>query len=388
MARDTASVEALLAEFIAFPTVSSDSNLAMIDRLAALLEDAGARVWTQGDPGGTKANLFATMGPEDARGGLLLSGHTDVVPVADQAWSSDPFEMVERDGLLFGRGACDMKGFIAVAVDLAVRVDPATLRQPLHFAFTRDEEVGCVGAKALVDVLKERGIRPDRAIIGEPTEMKVIEGHKGCCEVQVHVTGREGHGSRPDLGVNAAEFAMRYATHLLGLQPALEARAPEGSPFTPPWTTINLGKIAGGTVFNVIPGKAEVEWEMRPVTPADRDFVLAEMETHVRDVLVPQMQARDPGTGMETVIAGDIDALLPSPDNTARDAILALTGTNESGTVAFGTEAGIFQSLGTDVVVCGPGSIAQAHKPDEYVSRAQLAQCMDLLDGLVAGLTH
>lgn len=386
MARDISAVETLLAEFIAYPTVSSDSNLAMIDRLAELLEAAGARVWTQGDPGGTKANLFATMGPEEAQGGLLLSGHTDVVPVADQAWSSDPFQMVARDELLFGRGACDMKGFIAAAVDLAARVDAGSLREPLHFAFTRDEEVGCVGAKALVEVLRDRDIRPDRAVIGEPTEMKVIEGHKGCCEVQVHVTGREGHGSRPDLGVNAAEYAMRYATHLLGLQPALEARAPAGSPFTPPWTTINLGKLAGGSAFNVIPGKAEIEWEMRPVAPEDRDFVLEEMEAHIRDVLLPAMTARDPGTGMEMVVAGDIDALLPAAENSARDAVLALTGANDSGTVAFGTEAGIFQSLGTDVVVCGPGSIQQAHKPDEYVSRNQLAQCMDLLDGLVAGL--
>ena len=239
-----------------------------------------------------------------------------------------------------------------------------------------------------MEVLRERDIRPARAIIGEPTEMKVIEGHKGCCEVAVHVTGREGHGSRPDLGVNAAEYAMRYATHLLGLQPSLQARAPQDSPFTPPWTTINLGKLAGGTAFNVIPGRAEIEWEMRPVTPADRDYVLAEMRAHIDEVLVPAMQARDPGTGMEMSVEGDIDALMPSPDNTARDAILALTGRNETGTVAFGTEAGMFQSLGTDVVVCGPGSIEQAHKPDEYVSRAQLAECVTLLDGLAEGLTR
>ena len=198
----------ILGQLIAYPTVSADSNLALIEHLAGLLADAGARVEVFRDPSGGKANLFATIGP-DIDGGILLSGHSDVVPVADQAWTSDPWAMVERDGRLYGRGTCDMKGFIAAAVALApVYAQKATAR-PIHFAFTHDEEIGCLGAQALAPLLQARGVKPRVAIIGEPTLMRVIEGHKGCYEYSVHFTGLEGHGSAPERGVNAVEYALR-----------------------------------------------------------------------------------------------------------------------------------------------------------------------------------
>ena len=373
----------LLGEFIAYPTVSSESNLSMIAAIAQRLEDAGARVMIDGDATGAKANLFASFGPE-RDGGIVLSGHSDVVPVADQDWTSDPFEMVERDDKLFGRGTCDMKGFIAAAVAKVPDFAAATLDRPLHFAFTYDEEVGCVGAQALAVMLKENGIRPGVALIGEPTSMRIIEGHKGCCEYTARFHGLAGHGSAPDRGVNAVEYAVRYVARLLDLREALKARAPAGSRFEPPWTTINTGAVIGGTAHNVIAEVAQVDWEFRPVQTSDIHFVKAEIEEYVQQVLLPAMQAVSPDATITTEIVGEIVGLEPATVNEARDILMELTGANNADVVAFGTEAGIFQELGMSAVVCGPGSIQQAHKADEFVSLDQMRQCLAMLDRLQA----
>ena len=373
----------LLGEFIAYPTVSSESNLSMIAAIAQRLEDAGARVMIDGDATGAKANLFASFGPE-RDGGIVLSGHSDVVPVADQDWTSDPFEMVERDGKLFGRGTCDMKGFIAAAVAKVPDFAAATLDRPLHFAFTYDEEVGCVGAQALATMLKENGLRPGVALIGEPTSMRIIEGHKGCCEYTARFHGLAGHGSAPDRGVNAVEYAVRYVARLLDLREALKARAPAGSRFEPPWTTINTGAVIGGTAHNVIAEVAQVDWEFRPVQTSDIHFVKAEIEEYVQQVLLPAMQAVSPDATITTEIVGEIVGLEPATVNEARDILMELTGANTADVVAFGTEAGIFQELGMSAVVCGPGSIQQAHKADEFVSLDQMRQCLAMLDRLQA----
>lgn len=375
----------LLSDLIGFPTVSSDSNLEMIAYLAQRLGDAGARVEISTDDSGAKANLFATIGP-DRDGGIVLSGHSDVVPVADQDWSHDPFRMAERDGRLYGRGACDMKGFIAAAVAMAPRIAAARSERPVHFALTYDEEVGCLGARALAATLRDRGLRPAVAVIGEPTSMQVIEGHKGCHEYTTHFTGLEGHGSVPDRGVNAVEYAVRYVARLMELGTELKARAPVDSRFEPPWTTINTGVLAGGVAHNVIPGKARVEWEMRPVRVADADFVLEALHRYCSGVLIPQMRRVCPAAGIETRVIGEVAGLEPMSENAARDLVMDLTGANGADVVSFGTEAGIFQNLGINVVVCGPGSIEQAHKPDEYVSLDQLGQCIGMLDRLVARL--
>ena len=371
----------ILGRLIGFPTVSQDSNRAMIDWLAERLEDVGARVEIQQDPTGAKANLWATLGPE-TDGGIVLSGHTDVVPVADQVWSGDPFAMAERDGRLYGRGACDMKGFIAAAIAMAPDLAARATARPVHFAFTYDEEVGCVGARALAARLRESGLRPDIALIGEPTEMRVIEGHKGCYEYSTHFTGLEGHGSAPDRGVNAVEVAVRYVARLLDLKDALRARAPIGSRFDPPWTTINTGALTGGVAHNVIPGRARVDWEMRPVQAADAAFVKQALADLVDRDLRPAMQAIHPEADIVTEVIGEVDGLEPMEQNAARDLLMELTGANGADVVPFGTEAGIFQGLGVSAVVCGPGSIEQAHKPDEYVALDQLDQCLALLDRL------
>ena len=378
---DLALTERLLADLIGFPTISSDSNLELIRYVEDYLSGLGARCSVFHDETGGKANIFATLGPE-GDGGIVLSGHTDVVPVEGQDWSTDPFEMVETDGLLFGRGTCDMKGFIAASMAMAQHYAGLDLKKPVHFAFTYDEEVGCIGGQALVEELISQGLKPSIAIIGEPTEMRIINGHKGCRETHTHFTGLEGHSSQPDLGVNAVEFAVQYAAKLMDVREALKERAPEGSPFDPPWSTMQVGQLHGGVAVNVIPGSATLEWDLRAVRPEDKDFVDAIVEPYVADVLVPAMQAVSPGAGIEVDVVGDVVGLVPMEDSAAVKLVSELTGANGTDVVAFGTEAGIFQNAGVSAVVCGPGSIAQAHKPDEFIAKDQLVACLDMLKGL------
>jgi len=376
-----ARTKAILGDLIAFPTVSADSNLDMIVYMAELLEASGARVDLIAAASGTKANLFATLGPE-RDGGILLSGHSDVVPVTDQDWSHDPFTMVEEAGRLYGRGACDMKGFIAATLAMAPKLAARVGDRPLHFAFTYDEETGCLGARHLAEVLKARGLTPGIAIIGEPTEMRIIEGHKGCHEYTTRFHGLPGHGSAPDHGVNAVEYAVRYVHHLLGLKDRLREMAPDGSRFEPPWTTINVGALTGGVAHNVIAPTAEIDWEMRPVQPDDAAFVHDSLRALCETELLPRMRAVHPEASIEVEVIGEVAGLVPTGENEARRIMAELTGANTADVVAFGTEAGIFQALGTDVIVCGPGSIEQAHKPDEYIALDQLADCLAMLDRL------
>lgn len=385
MTHRLANTLSLLDRLIAYPTVSSDSNLDLIADLADRLESCGARVDLFHDASGQKTTLFATIGP-DRPGGIVLSGHTDVVPVTDQDWSSDPFTMRRSDDRIYGRGSCDMKGFIAAAVEMARDLSGQTLRRPVHFAFTYDEEVGCLGAQALVRELQARDIRPAMAIIGEPTDMQVIEGHKGCCEYTTRFTGLEGHGSMPQKGVNAVEYAVRYVSELLALRDDLIHRAPPQSRFDPPWSTINIGALHGGVAHNVIPGKAEVEWEMRPVQQSDADMVHSRLQDHIETRLLPAMRAICPQADISTTIIGDVCGLTPMKDNAARDLVFSLTGANAAGVVPFGTEAGLFQQMGMSVVICGPGSINQAHKPNEFVTLHQMQGCGDMLDRLARSL--
>lgn len=372
---------ALLRDLVAFPTISEDSNRALIDHLAGRLEAAGARVEVMADASGKKANLFATLGPE-GDGGIVLSGHSDVVPVAGQDWTMEPFALTERDGRLYVRGTCDMKGFIAAAVAMAPVFAGRRLSRPLHFAFTHDEEVGCLGARSLAAALTARGLRPSVAIIGEPTSMRIIEGHKGCYEYSTHFTGLAGHASAPDQGVNAVEYAVRYVARLLEVGETLKARAPAASPFDPPWTTVSTGVLTGGNARNVIAAEARVDWEMRPVQPGDADFVKEALRRYCDETLLPAMRRVAPEAGIVTEVVGEVEGLVPASDNEARRIVAELTGANGAGTVPFGTEAGIFQSLGMSVVVCGPGSIEQAHKPDEYIAVDQLRDCLTMLERL------
>lgn len=369
----TIATERILSDLVAFPTVSSDSNLALVDYCETHLSDAGARCVRYPDATGEKANLWATFGP-DGPGGLVLSAHTDVVPVEGQVWSSDPFALTERDGRLYGRGTCDMKGFIACVLDRAS--DFARTRRPVHVALTYDEETSCLGANDLVDRLTADGVRPAMALIGEPSEMAVIDGHKGCYEYVATITGREGHGSRPDLGVNAGLVAARFAAALDDLAASvMDAEHVEG--FTPPHATLNVGRIEAGHVANVIPGHAIVEWEMRPLSEAQAQTMDDEVRLRAKEI-----EDAFPGAAIKIERPGAAPPFRPTVANPARDLLLSLTGQNDAGLVSYSTEAGCFARLGLSAAICGPGSILQAHRPDEYVERDQIARCLSLLDRL------
>jgi len=378
----------ILSDLVAFPTVSSESNLELVVHVAAMLGELGARVDLFHDETGHKANLFATLGPRNTSGGIVLSGHTDVVPVTDQDWSTDPFTLHEAEGRLYGRGTCDMKGFVACVLAMAPVYAALDLKRPLHIALTHDEEVGCLGAQALVKELAERELRPAVAIVGEPTQMRIVEAHKGCCEYTVRFHGLEGHGSNPDAGVNAAGAAVRYATRLMELAEILRTRAPQDSPFAPPHTTINIGRITSGHAHNVIPAQAELAWEMRPIQASDMAFVKDEMARFIADSLVPGMRRTCPDARVETEVIGEVVGLEPWPENATRALLSELTGQTDAETVPFSTEAGLFQSIGCSAALCGPGNIAQAHKPDEFITFDQLRQCLDMLRALGQVLTR
>ncbi|MCV3211494.1 acetylornithine deacetylase [Mesorhizobium sp. YC-39] len=375
----------ILEKLVAFPTVSHESNLALVDYMADFLRQLGARVFLQHNEDGRKANLFATLGPQKD-GGIVLSGHSDVVPVEGQDWSSDPFMMLESDGRLYGRGTCDMKGFLACCLAIAPEAAELTLKRPLHFAFTYDEEVGCFGAQALMSELARRNIRPAAAVIGEPTLMQVVEGHKGCYEYTTNFVGLEGHGSRPDLGVNAIQYAARFITHLMELGEELKGRAMAGSRFDPPWATIQVGRISGGAGRNIIAGHCSVEWEMRPVQPSDSSFVKQSLEVFINRELLPSMKAVSPTAAVETIVVGEVEGLQVVAQSEARDIAFETTGANGADVVAFGTEAGLFQEAGISAIICGPGSIEQAHKPNEFVEVDQLKSCLKMLARLQSKL--
>jgi acetylornithine deacetylase len=381
-----AETRAILAELVGFPTVSAEPNLALIEAVAARLRPLGATLDVTRDPTGRKANLFATIGPE-VDGGVVLSGHTDVVPVAGQAWSTDPFTLAERDGNLYGRGTCDMKGFIACALALAPRFAAARLARPLHLALTYDEEVGCLGAQAMLEALQRSGRRPAVAIVGEPTEMGIIEGHKGCCEYTTTFTGLEGHASRPELGVNAIDYAVRYVVRLMEIGEVLRHRAPAGSAFAPPWSTVQAGRITGGVSRNTIPGKCTLEWELRPVNDDDFRYARKAIGDFVERELLPEMRSGAPTADIVTEVIGEVAGLVPVPQNEAEALVRALSNDRQPAQlVSFGTEAGLFQQQGISTVICGPGSIAQAHKPDEFIALDQLDACLTMIERLAQRL--
>lgn len=381
--------KAILSDLIAFPSISQDSNLELIAYLNRRIDEVHGRTRLTLDESGSKANLFVTLGPEDMDGGVVLSGHTDVVPVEGQDWSADPFTAVERDGRIYGRGSCDMKGFIACAMALAPRFAEADLKRPLHMAFTYDEEVGCFGAQVMLKDLAESGRKPSVCIVGEPTSMRIIEGHKGCCEYTTTFTGFEGHASTPERGVNAVEYATRFISRLLEIGEELRGRAPARSRFDPPWSTIQVGRIAGGIARNIIAGTCSVEWELRPVNAEDFRFAKEHIGAYVENELLPRMRNVWTEADIVTEIIGEVTGLQPMDPCEAEALVRTLTGDRMPALcVSFGTEAGLFQQYGVSTVLCGPGSIDQAHKPDEFVDIAQLDACLGMIGKLEERLTR
>lgn len=373
----------LLEELVGFDTVSSNSNLALIEFISAYLCRFGIQGTLIRNETGTKADLLATIGPSDT-GGLMLAGHTDVVPVENQNWATDPFQVNEREGRLYGRGTCDMKGFVAVVLAAVPELANTRLRRPIHLAFTYDEETGCFGGRALARHLEQLKIRPVRCVVGEPTGMAVVNGHKGKLSVDCHVRGVEGHSAYIDKGVNAVEIAAEIVAHLRATQKNLRREGPFDSRFDPPFTTIHTGQMQGGIARNIIPKDCRFEFEIRNLPHQDPGEILAELRSYISNALLPEMQAVAPESGVEIEIQSDIPALAPDEDNEILTVALQLTGTNAPGQISFTTEAGLYQGAGIPTIVCGPGHIAQAHKPDEFVALDQMALCRTFLDDIIS----
>lgn len=364
----------MIERLIGFDTTSAKSNLALIDFAQDYLEGLGARCRRTTNAEATKANLFASLGPQTA-GGVVLSGHSDVVPVDGQAWDSDPFTVVERDGRLYGRGTADMKSFLAVALALVPEFQAQPLAKPLHIALSYDEEVGCTGVHGMINDITENLPPPDMVIVGEPTDMQIINGHKGCFLFETRITGQAAHSSQPHHGGNAIIAAGRLIAFLADLAASKRAAAEEGNPFDPPYTTFNLGQIDGGKAINIVAQDCSFTWEFRPIPGEDTEAIVAAFEAFAEEEVLPGLSEFAPGAGIETKRLATVLPLAPEENGAAESLVRHLSGANASSVVSFGTEGGLFQAAGLSAVVFGPGSIDQAHKANEFISLEQVAAC-------------
>ena len=373
----------ILTDLIAFKTISGEDNNSLINYCDKILKDLGAESFKTYDEEKKRVNLFATIKAKKPNGKspIIFSGHTDVVPVS-KSWSTDPFKATIKEDKLYGRGSCDMKGFIACTLAYAPIYSKSNLNRDIHFSFTFDEETACQGAPILIAELKKRGIKNGICIVGEPTNMKIIDAHKGCYEYTTHFEGLAGHGSSPDKGVNAVEYAVRFIDKLLKLRNTLKEKAPNNSVFNPPYTTLQIGGISGGIARNVIADRCRVDWELRPVVKEDGIFVNSEMDKFVNEELLPEMKKIYPKSSIKKEIIGEIIGFDRDEKSEACELISSITGDNSREVVSFGTEAGLFQEIGISTVVCGPGSIEQAHKVDEFIKLDELKKCLNLLEGI------
>lgn len=369
-------------------TTSRKSNLGLIETVRDYLAGAGLVPRLSYDATGGKANLFATV-PDatgGTQGGIVLSGHTDVVPVDGQDWSSDPFDPVVRSGRLYGRGACDMKGFIGTALALLPLMQRQPLKKPIHFALSYDEEPGCFGAPVMLADLAARDIRPESCVVGEPTSMNVVVANKGihCFRCAVH--GYAAHSSLTPKGVNAIEYAARLICHFREIVDAMRASGPFDTAFDIPFTTGQVGLIRGGVAHNVIPALCEFQFEFRNLPGVDADAIFARVEQFARTVLVPEMKRARPEADIVFERIASVRSLEADEKAALTKLVRGLARDDQVRKVAYATEAGLFQNAGIASVICGPGNIEQAHKPDEFVALDQLARCEDLLTRLIVSL--
>lgn len=374
--------EAWLKRLVAFDTTSANSNLALIEDVAGYLDRLGVRAHLVRNDEGDKANLYATIGPDD-RGGVVLSGHSDVVPVTGQPWRTDPFALHAAEGKLYGRGAADMKGFIACVLAAVPALVERRLATPVHIALSYDEEVGCVGVRRLLDMIRAELPLPAAVIVGEPTGMRVVNAHKGISVQTTTVTGRDGHSSAPDRGVSAIAYSAEIIRFLAGLARELASKGGADPRFEPPGTTLNVGTIWGGTAVNIIARECSFRWEFRSIPDADPAAVLARFDAFVAAEILPRMRAVHPDATVVTEVRAGSPALRAEPDSPAEVLARRLTGANESHAVAFVCEAGLFRQAGIPAVVCGPGEISEAHQPNEFIARDQLTACDAFLARLI-----
>jgi acetylornithine deacetylase len=371
----------LTKKIISFDTTSRDSNLALIDWAQEWLETHGARCRRSYDASGKKANLFATIGSEGG-GGYVLSGHTDVVPVDGQDWSSDPFKPEVRGNKLYGRGTCDMKGFIGVALSLVPEMARAKLARPIHFALSHDEEVGCLGVSGLLDDLAAANIRPALCIVGEPTLMKVVGAHKGGTALRTRCHGLEGHSSAPNKGASAVMMAGEFIAGIARI--GVELQADRDSRFEPPCSTTQANVVHGGTALNILAREASITWECRTLPGRDPMKIVERANEIAEKEILPKYRRGAPSASIETTVASSYPGLALDMDSPAVALAREISGANDVEAVAYGTEAGHFARYGIPAVICGPGSIEQAHKPDEFVALSELAACEAFLRKVIA----
>ncbi|MFE8644685.1 acetylornithine deacetylase [Sphingomonas sp. NCPPB 2930] len=370
-----------LEQLVAFDTTSRNSNLDLIDSVREGLAVHGVRAEVIASPDGRKANLFATLPATDGRteGGIVLSGHTDVVPVDGQDWSSDPFRIDERDGKLYARGSADMKGFIATTLALVPEFLAMPRRKPIHLAYSYDEEVGCVGAPVMLAELKQRGLRAEGCVVGEPTGMQVVVAHKGINLYRCRVHGKAAHSSLTPRGCNAIEYAARLICRIRDIADHYRAHGPYDEFFDVPFTTLTTNQIQGGIAVNTIPELCEFQYEFRNLPGMSVDSIHAQVEQYVQDELLPTMRKEYAGAGIDITCG----ASAPGMETAEQEAIVALaralTTDRATRKVAYGTEGGLFQQAGIPTVICGPGHIEHAHKPDEFVALDQLEACEGFL---------
>ncbi len=377
------STTEILARLVAEPTVSRSSNLALLDYVEELLAAAGARTERFAHPDGSRANLWATLGPEGA-GGVVLSGHTDVVPATGQDWTHDPFTLREQDGRLYGRGTADMKGFIACALHAALHAAQHPLRQPLHLALSYDEEIGCMGVRGMIDALALRPDRPAICIVGEPTGMRVATGHKGKTALRACCHGQTGHSALAPNAMNALHLGAAFVTALQTRQEDLRVNGRRDIDYDIPYSTIHAGIMRGGTALNIVPDQCEIEFEIRNIAEDDPSVILAGIRSDAEAIAAPYHN-RFPHARIEVEEISSYPGLNTASDSPAVRLLARLLDAEPLPLkVAFGTEGGLFsQHLGIPTVICGPGFMDQGHKPDEFASLEQLAQCDGMLSRLV-----
>jgi len=373
----------ILTDLIAFKTISGEDNSSLIDYCENILSSLGAESFKTFDEEKRRVNLFSSFKAKKSNGKkpIILSGHTDVVPVS-KGWSADPFTATIKNDKLYGRGSCDMKGFIACVLAYAPTFSNSNLDRDIHFSFTFDEETACLGAPILINELKKKGINNGICIIGEPTNMKIIDAHKGCYEYTTYFEGLAGHSSQPHKGVSAVEYASKYVNKLIELREKLKERQPKDSIFDPPYSTLQVGGIFGGIAHNVIADKCYVNWETRPVVKEDGIFLNSEIDKYSNEILLPEMKKIFSKSSIKKKIIGEVTGFDRESDSKACEFVSNITGDNSREVVSFGTEAGLFQEIGISTVVCGPGSIQQAHKIDEFIELNELKKCLKFLEGV------
>jgi acetylornithine deacetylase len=372
----------ILERLVEFDTVSSRPNIALMHYVRDLLATAGVEAALIPNASGGKANLYATVGPAGGAG-VMLSGHTDVVPVEGQHWTRPPFALTEAEGRFFGRGVADMKGFVACALAAALAASRRPLRTPLHLALSYDEEVGCLGVGSLIDLLAAAPVRPQICIVGEPTGMQVATGHKGKIALRATCTGREGHSALAPLALNALHLGADFVTALRALQAEVAARGLRDGDYDVPYTTLHAGKMQGGVQVNIVPNSCVIDFEIRSIAGDDPAALIARLEAAAEAIVAP-LRAGFPEAAIRIERLWDYPGLGTPSDAGVVRFVQGLTGANGTIKVAFGTEGGLFSEwLGVPTVICGPGSMAQGHKPDEWIALDQIARCEAMLARLV-----